>query len=47
MPEFDWPFTLALLANGVMIGLMYTLIALGFSSSTRRLTLSTSPKANS
>jgi len=30
MPEFDWPFTLALVANGVMIGLMYTLIALGF-----------------
>jgi branched-chain amino acid transport system permease protein len=30
MPEFDWPFTLALISNGVMIGLMYTLIALGF-----------------
>jgi branched-chain amino acid transport system permease protein len=30
MPEFDWPFTLALITNGVMIGLMYTLIALGF-----------------
>src|SRR5215470_14819539 len=30
MPEFDWAFTLALIANGVMIGLMYTLIALGF-----------------
>ena len=30
MPELDWQFTLALIANGVMIGLMYTLIALGF-----------------
>src|SRR5215468_1229315 len=30
MPEFDWAFTLALITNGVMIGLMYTLIALGF-----------------
>jgi branched-chain amino acid transport system permease protein len=30
MPEFDWPFTLALITNGIMIGLMYTLIALGF-----------------
>src|SRR5437667_4934633 len=30
MPEFEWQFTLVLLTNGVMIGLMYTLIALGF-----------------
>ena len=30
MPELDWQFTLVLIANGVMIGLMYTLIALGF-----------------
>src|SRR5687768_823679 len=30
MPEFEWHFTLVLLANGVMIGLMYALIALGF-----------------
>jgi branched-chain amino acid transport system permease protein len=30
MPEFEWQFTLALLTNGVMIGLMYALIALGF-----------------
>ena len=30
MPEFDWQFTLVLLTNGVMIGLMYALIALGF-----------------
>jgi branched-chain amino acid transport system permease protein len=30
MPEFEWPFTLVLLTNGVMIGLMYALIALGF-----------------
>jgi branched-chain amino acid transport system permease protein len=30
MPEFDWPFTLLLLSNGVLIGLMYSLIALGF-----------------
>ena len=30
MPELDWQFTLALIVNGVMIGLMYTLIALGF-----------------
>src|ERR1700741_234201 len=30
MPELDWQFTLLLLANGIMIGLMYTLIALGF-----------------
>jgi branched-chain amino acid transport system permease protein len=30
MPELDWQFTLLLLTNGVMIGLMYTLIALGF-----------------
>jgi branched-chain amino acid transport system permease protein len=30
MPEFDLQFTLALLTNGLMIGLMYALIALGF-----------------
>ena len=30
MPEFEWQFTLVLLTNGVMIGLMYALIALGF-----------------
>lgn len=30
MPEIDWQFTLALITNGVLIGLMYTLIAIGF-----------------
>jgi branched-chain amino acid transport system permease protein len=30
MPDFDWQFTLLLITNGVMVGLMYTLIALGF-----------------
>src|SRR2546428_13660641 len=30
MPDFEWQFTLVLLSNGVMIGLMYSLIALGF-----------------
>jgi branched-chain amino acid transport system permease protein len=30
MPEFEWQFTLVLLINGIMIGLMYALIALGF-----------------
>jgi branched-chain amino acid transport system permease protein len=30
MAEFEWQFTLVLLTNGVMIGLMYALIALGF-----------------
>ena len=30
MPDFDWSFTVVLLVNGVMIGLMYALIALGF-----------------
>ena len=30
MPDLDWQFTLVLVTNGVMIGLMYTLIALGF-----------------
>jgi branched-chain amino acid transport system permease protein len=30
MPDFDWQFALVLITNGVMIGLMYTLIALGF-----------------
>src|SRR5580693_4298948 len=30
MLEFDLQFTLFLLTNGVMIGLMYALIALGF-----------------
>src|SRR6516225_9430541 len=29
MPEFDWHFTLLLLTSGVMIGLMYALLALG------------------
>jgi branched-chain amino acid transport system permease protein len=28
--EFEWDFTLVLLTNGIMIGLMYSLIALGF-----------------
>ena len=27
---FDWGFTVVLLTNGVLIGLMYSLIALGF-----------------
>jgi branched-chain amino acid transport system permease protein len=30
MPDFDLQFTLVLLTNGLMIGLMYALIALGF-----------------
>jgi branched-chain amino acid transport system permease protein len=30
VPDLDWQFTLVLITNGVMIGLMYTLIALGF-----------------
>jgi branched-chain amino acid transport system permease protein len=30
MPDIDWQFTLLLITNGLMIGLMYTLIALGF-----------------
>ena len=30
MPEFEWQFMLVLLTNGIMIGLMYALIALGF-----------------
>ncbi len=30
MPEFEWQFTLVLLTNGIMIGLMYALIAIGF-----------------
>ena len=30
MPDFEWHFTLVLLTNGIMIGLMYALIALGF-----------------
>src|SRR5215813_15549925 len=30
VPDFDWQFTLVLITNGVMIGLMYALIALGF-----------------
>jgi branched-chain amino acid transport system permease protein len=30
VPEFDLSFTVVLLVNGVMIGLMYALIALGF-----------------
>src|SRR6266404_3694885 len=28
MPEFEWQFTLVLLTNGIMIGLMYALIPL-------------------
>src|SRR6516165_9817210 len=30
MPDIEWQFTLLLITNGVMIGLMYALIALGF-----------------
>ena len=30
MPDFEWGFTLVLPTNGIMIGLMYALIALGF-----------------
>ena len=30
MPGFEWQFTVVLLTNGIMIGLMYALIALGF-----------------
>jgi branched-chain amino acid transport system permease protein len=30
VPGFEWQFTLVLLTNGIMIGLMYALIALGF-----------------
>ena len=30
MPEFDLQFTILLVASGLMIGLMYALIALGF-----------------
>src|SRR5690348_1483446 len=30
MPSFEWQFTLILLSNGIMIGMMYALIALGF-----------------
>src|SRR5579871_1812101 len=30
VPDIDWQFTLVLITNGVMIGLMYALIALGF-----------------
>ena len=30
MPEFDFDFTLLLVSSGLMIGLMYALIALGF-----------------
>ena len=30
MPDFEWQFSLVLLTNGIMIGLMYALIALGF-----------------
>jgi branched-chain amino acid transport system permease protein len=30
MGDFEWQFTLVLLTNGIMIGLMYALIALGF-----------------
>src|SRR2546421_5847456 len=30
MAEFEWQFTLVMVTNGIMIGLMYALIALGF-----------------
>jgi len=30
MPDVDWQFTLVLVSSGLMIGLMYSLIALGF-----------------
>jgi len=30
MSDFDWQFSFALLTNGLLIGLMYALIALGF-----------------
>jgi branched-chain amino acid transport system permease protein len=30
MPDFEWDFTLLLVSSGLMIGLMYALIALGF-----------------
>src|SRR3979490_2849911 len=30
MPEFEWQFTPVLLTHGVMIGLMYAVLALGF-----------------
>jgi branched-chain amino acid transport system permease protein len=30
MPEFELDFTLLLISSGLMIGLMYALIALGF-----------------
>ena len=30
MPDFDWQFPIALVSSGIMIGLMYSLIALGF-----------------
>ena len=30
MPDFDWQFTIVLISSGLMIGLMYSLIALGF-----------------
>src|SRR4051812_2028583 len=30
MPEFEWRVTLALLSNGVVVGVVYALIALGF-----------------
>src|SRR5574337_49060 len=29
-PMFDWQFFLLLMSNGILIGLMYSLIALGF-----------------
>src|SRR5213083_337563 len=29
-PMFEWEFSLLLLSNGILIGLMYSLIALGF-----------------
>ncbi len=30
MLDFDWPFFALLMSNGILIGLMYSLIALGF-----------------
>src|ERR1700724_1276225 len=30
MPEFEWQFTLVLLTNGIIIGLLYGMVALGF-----------------
>ena len=30
MPSFEWQFTLVLITNGMLVGMMYALIALGF-----------------